>query len=119
MTNKVAWVLEARIADGQSAALDALQTEMSEATLADEPGTLNYEWFVDEEKSACHIYECYADSAAALTHIGNFNSKFAERFLQILEPTGLTVYGRPDDQTMAALSTMGAVFMAPLGGFAR
>ena len=35
---------------------------------AGEPGTLGYEFFVNEEGSDCYLNEYYADSAAFLTH---------------------------------------------------
>jgi quinol monooxygenase YgiN len=51
--------------------------DMVESTKA-EPGALNYEWFISEDGTSCHIYERYADSAAAMVHMGHFPA-FSER----------------------------------------
>ena len=40
-----------------------------------------------------HIYERYETNGDAGILLGNFGANFAERFLAILTPTGLQVYG--------------------------
>lgn len=117
--NNVHWVLTVDINDGRSDDFKALMTEMVDATKADEPDALIYEWLISGDGKHCHIYERYTDSAATMIHLGNFGSKFAERFLGMVTPTGLTVYGDPSDEARAALAGLGAVHMEQLGGFAR
>ena len=119
MSDNVYWILEVAIKDGEFDNFKALMTEMVDATQADEPGALNYEWTVSDDQSTCHIYERYADSAATMVHLGNFGSKFAGRFMKVLKPTKFVVYGNPDDKVKDALNPMGAVYMSPIGGFAR
>ena len=119
MSSDVFWMLELGIRPGQLDALKALMSEMVAATQANEPGTLNYEWFISEDETQCHIYERYRDSAAVMTHLGSFGQHFAERFLAALEPKRLVVYGDPNEEARAALAGFGAVHMAFLGGFAR
>ena len=119
MTEHIYWILELDIKNGAVAQLRELLAEMVAATEADEPGTLYYEWFISEDETKCHIYERYADAAALMTHLGNFGSKFAGRFMSILQPTRMTVYGDTNEQVVNALNSMGAQFMAPLGGFNR
>lgn len=117
--NNVHWVLALDINDGRSDDFKALMTEMVDATKADEPDALIYEWLISADGKHCHIYERYADSTATMIHLGNFGSKFAERFLGMVTPTGLTVYGDPSDEARAALAGLGAVHMEQIGGFAR
>ncbi|MDA0195230.1 MAG: antibiotic biosynthesis monooxygenase [Bacteroidetes bacterium] len=119
MTDNVYWVLELSIKDGQLNNFQKLMNEMVEATKRDEPGALNYEWWLSEDKSACHIYERYADSDAAMAHLGNFGSKFAERFMTYVDPTRFMVYGKSSAQVKEALAGFGAVFMQSFGGFGR
>lgn len=119
MSDYVAWMLELNIREGELENLKALIQEMVESTRANEPGTVNYEWSFDAAEKTCHIWERYADSAAAMAHIGNFGEKFAERFMAALEPTSFTLYGHPSEEVREALSAFGAVHMAPVGGFAR
>ncbi|MFQ5555220.1 MAG: putative quinol monooxygenase [Acidimicrobiia bacterium] len=119
MGKEVSWLLELSIKPGELDTGKALMAEMVDATRANEPGTLAYEWSMDDAGTTCHIYERYADSAATMAHMGSFGSKFADRFMAVFAPTGMTVYGEPDDEVRKALSAMGAVFMPPVGGFTR
>jgi quinol monooxygenase YgiN len=119
MGNNIYWLLELSIKEGELENLKNLIIEMSDATRSDEPGALIYEWFVSDDGKQCHIYERYSDCAALMIHLGNFGAKFADRFLAILTPQRMTVYGEPTDEVRTALAGFGAVHMAELGGFAR
>ena len=119
MSDHVHWMLEVAIKPGELDNFKALMNEMVEATEANEPNTLNYEWFISEDGSNCHIYERYADSAATMTHLGSFGQNYAERFLAMVNPTRFVVYGNPNDEVRQALAGFGAVHMEQIGGFAR
>lgn len=119
MNDNVYWVLDTAIREGKFDELKALMKEMVDATRANEPGTLNYEWTISEDKGKCTLYERYTDSTAAMTHIGNFGKNFAPRFMACLEPKKLVVHGKVSDDVKKALTGMGGVFMTQFGGFAR
>jgi len=119
MSEHVYWILEAEVVDGKLDELKALMAEMSEATLQDEPGALNYEWSFSDDNTICHVFERYADSAATLVHMGNFGSKFARKFMGVLKPVKCTLYGNPDEKVLKALKPMGYVAMKPVAGFSR
>jgi hypothetical protein len=91
---------------------------MVEAAKAKEPGALNYEWFISEDSTTCHIYERYADAAAALTHTSDL-AAFGERGAAAVEVTGTTLCGTPNGEVKVMLAQSGGTAMAPLGGFAR
>jgi len=118
MSDHVSWLVELAVKPDGIDNFRALMDEMVESTQA-EPGTLIYEWSISDDSTVCHLYERYADSAAAMTHSGTFGEKFAERFLVAATPTRLVVYGSPTDEVIQGLSGFGPVFMAPFGGFAR
>ncbi len=80
---------------------------------------MNYEWFINQDGTTCHVYERYADSNATMVHIGTFGEKFAERILAITKPQRLTVYDDPDAAVRDALAGFGAVHMTQIGGFTR
>jgi len=46
-------------------------------------------------------------------------ANFAERFMKILKPTRVVVYGTPSVEVKDALAGLNPVYMAPLGGFRR
>jgi quinol monooxygenase YgiN len=119
MSDHVSWILELNIQPGRDAAFRALMAEMVAATKAGEPGTLNYEWSVTADGTQCHTYERYVDSAATMVHLGNFGSKYAERFMGILAPVGFTVYGAPDAAVKEALAGFNPTYVESVGGFSR
>lgn len=119
MSEQVYWMLETKIKDGQLDNLKALMAEMVEATKANEPGTLNYEWSISADEQTCYIFERYADSEATMIHLGTFGKHYAGRFMSILQPTGMTVYGSPNEAARKALKGIGGVFMTSIGGFSR
>lgn len=118
MSDTLSWNLQLEVRDGRLDDARALMAEMVEATRAEE-GTLGYEWYLSEDGAACHIYERFADSDAALAHLGAFGSNFMERFMECFEPTALTVYGEPTDEAREALDGLGAVYLGNFGGFHR
>ena len=118
MSDRVSWLLEVAVKPGQLDDFKALMAEMVESTQA-EPGTLIYEWSINDDGSVIHLYERYADSAATLTHLAAFGEKFVQRFLAAVDPTRFMVYGAPSDEVKEELSAFGPVYMAPFGGFAR
>lgn len=86
---------------------------------ANEAGTLNYEWSLSADGAGCHIFERYIDSAAVMAHLGVFGEKFGDRFLELLQPVRLVVYGSPNEQVKAALAAFNPAYMQPAGGFSR
>jgi quinol monooxygenase YgiN len=118
MPNTISWNLQMSVRDGR---LDEARNLMNEmvASTRKEPGAQGYEWFLSEDGKICHLNERYADSEAAMAHLGNFGSKFADRFLACFEPTSLSVYGEPSAEARAALDGFGATYLGWLGGFNR
>ncbi|MCB8945564.1 MAG: antibiotic biosynthesis monooxygenase [Ardenticatenaceae bacterium] len=119
MSQQVAWVLQMSIKEGQYDNVIALMEEMVAATQANEPGALSYEWSVNDDKTVCHLYERYADSAATMVHMGNFGGKFMKRFFTYMRATGIFVYGSPNDEVKGALAGLKPLYMGSIGGFTR
>lgn len=119
MSSNIFWLLELAVKEGQLENLKKLMGEMVESTNKNETGTLNYEWFLSEDKKSCHIYERYKDSAAVMAHLAAFGEKFAERFMGCLEPKRFVVYGKPGADVAEALTAFGPLYMLPSAGFAR
>ena len=119
MPSHVSWLLQLEVRPGRLDDLRALMTEMVAATAANEPGTLDYEWSLSADGATCHLFERYADSAAAMIHIATFGEKYASRFLELLTPTNVMLYGTPNAAVREALAGFGAVAMAPAAGFSR
>jgi quinol monooxygenase YgiN len=118
MDDKFFWKIEAEVKGGKLEDLRTLMQEMVESTEA-EPGVMTYEWYLDADNKTLHIFERYADSGAVAAHQEQFNSRFAERFMDVLEMKGMMVYGNPSEPLRAGLEAAGANFMDTLGGFRR
>jgi quinol monooxygenase YgiN len=118
MSDVISWNLQVSVREGHLEPFRALMEEMVAATRS-EPGTLSYEWFLSADGTVCHFCERYADSAATLEHLGNFGSRFAERFLACVQPTSFAVYGAPNEQVRAVLDNSGAAYFGWFGGFSR
>ncbi len=119
MSQNVYWLLKVDVNPGKHDDAIALMHEMIASTHDNEPGTLNYEWNYSADMKSVHLYERYADSEATMVHLGNFGSKFAERFMQCFAPTEISVYGEASTDVKEALAGFGAEFYSSASGFAR
>lgn len=113
----VHWHITMTVNDGQADAVEPLLERMVAATQANEPDTLTYDYMGGGDQ--VHIYERYADSAAAMTHMGNFGANFAEEFLQTFTINSVTVYGPAGDDLKAGLAPFNPVYMSQIRGFSR
>ena len=118
MDEEVSWLVEVAVKPGELDNFRALVAEMVASTHG-EAGTLAYQWFVSNDGSAVHIYERYASSAAVMTHLQAFGSKFAERFFAAADLTRWMIYGTPSAEVKSALNTFGPTYLGPFGGFVR
>jgi quinol monooxygenase YgiN len=119
MSESVYWLLELSIKPGALPGFADLMTEMVGATQANEPGMLIYDWTLGDEGRCCHILEWYVDCAAVMTHLRTFDEQYAGRFMKLVEPKRIVLYGKPDPAVKEALADLGPVYMEPFGGFAR
>lgn len=119
MNKNVFWIFELTIKEGQLKNLKDLMVEMVDATKANEPGTIAYEWMINEDNTICHIHERYADSEATLAHLSTFVEKYAGRLMETGDATRFEVYGNPSDAVKEALAGFGGVYLTPIGGFVR
>ena len=117
MGTAISWVFEAAIKPDGLDDYRALAREIVADNVANEPGQTVLEWFIDDYD--VHIYERYADSAAALTHVQRFVANFVERFLGLCTPTRMSVYGEPSDKLKEAIAGFNPRYLGPVAGHAR
>jgi quinol monooxygenase YgiN len=116
---QVAWLFELVVQAGKESDFRALMAEMAEATDRNEPGTLDYEWYVSDDGRRVHVFERYADADAAMTHLGTFGARYMTRFFGVLAPERMTLYGAPDERVRSALAKLTPHVMARAAGFSR
>jgi quinol monooxygenase YgiN len=117
MNEQICWHVELAIKPGRLESFQALNGEMVESARR-ELGILSYQRFVSEDGKTVHVYERYADSTAALTHLGIFAKKFAEPFQDMVERKRFVVFGNPTAELKEALDGYGAIYFRPFGDFA-
>lgn len=118
MNEEIVWTLDGNILEGKQDDLRALLSLASESVESEEAGTLGWEMFVSEDGTKLHALERYADSKAALAHLGGF-AKIAKDFMAMVEVTGFAVYGAASEELRAAIADWQPRYHAPFGGFRR
>ena len=117
MSAEIAWRVELAVKPGRLNEFRALTGEMVEFTRR-EPGVLSYQRFVSDDGRSVQIYERYADSAAAVSHLRNFVKHFGDRFQGLVERRSFTVFGTPSEELRGILDGFGAIYLKPFGDFA-
>jgi quinol monooxygenase YgiN len=119
MSDHVIVLAENDIHAGQLENLKALITEMVEYIQREEPGTLNYEWFIDDEGKTAHAYERYADSESCIAHLTVARQIYGERLFSYLTITKITVYGNPSEPLREIFGPYAGTYRSRFGGVAR
>jgi quinol monooxygenase YgiN len=116
--SSIAYSIAATLGEGKAAEFKAVAAEISALCKAEEPGTLAYHWYLNDDETGFALYERYADSDAFLAHLGNLEPHMA-RFMSLGEITGVMVFGEPSPDARTALEGFGATFYGHVDGFAR
>ena len=112
----VYWIVALKTHPGAEAAFQAAREKLVAST-KEEPGALNYEWSVTED-GLCHIYERYADAAAAKLHTAR-NRELIAKMAESVTRLSFTLYGAPDEELKQMLASRGALVMKAVDGFGR
>ncbi len=100
--------------------VEALRTVVDELISAtqQEPGTVQYQWYLDEERSKLFVHEGFDSSASLVTHLQNAQALLPKLF-EHAKPAGLQVFGDPDESAAAAIGQMRGRVAGRLAGFTR
>ena len=74
------------------------------AVVKNEPGTMLYDWFIDEENLECTVVETYKDSDATLAHAANVN-ELLQKLMEIADFSA-EVFGNTTEELKGALAGM-------------
>ena len=108
---EIFWIYEVKINPGKTEEFVSVARGLM-ATMEDEPGTVEYRYSLNADRSICHIYERYRDSDGLIAHADNFGRAFSERFAEACSPSRFSVYGAPDDRVRSILHQYGATFLS-------
>jgi quinol monooxygenase YgiN len=119
LDENVFFIVEVNIRPNQFDNFVKVAKEMSDVVRSKEPGALNYEWTISPDSTMCYILERYASTNAAMVHMKVFNDEFAEKFNEVVEMTGFTIYGKPGPELIEALGAAAEASRVQVAGFAR
>jgi quinol monooxygenase YgiN len=118
-SDEIAWVITFHVQPDQLADFKKVVAPLVAAT-KEEPGALDYEYYVGADQSTVDILERYRDSNAVVTHVTQiFGPKFSKAFLALAKPTRFVVYGTPSAEAQKILAGFHPVYMTPFDGFTR
>ena len=108
-SNYINWNVEARIKNKKHKEISELIIKMKDHVAKEEPQTLEYNFYFDEEKSKLYINECYSNNEAALEHLNNFN-QFSEDFFNNIEIIKINMFGPVNDKIRSIFSGQNTIF---------
>jgi len=89
-----------RIHDGKLDAFEELAARCMDSVRTKDSGTLQYDWFFNDDRTECVVRETYRDSDAVLEHVANLGDTLGE--LLAVCDLDLEVFGTPTDELVEA-----------------
>jgi quinol monooxygenase YgiN len=74
-------------------------------------GTLQYDWFFNDDQTECVVREAFRDSNSALEHIANVGPALGA--LLGVSDMALEVYGSPSVELMSSIAGLAPTLYAP------
>lgn len=93
-----------KIAPGDLAAFKRIAKQAMDIVKS-ESTTLQYDWFFNADETQCVVRETYANSDAALSHLGNL-AELLGPLVQLSGGVELQIFGNPSPQLREALASM-------------
>ena len=110
--------VELSIKEGKLDDFKALVNTMIKMTDVNEPNTLVYEYYINEDGTECHLLETFKDSDAFMVHLGNVSHMFDTLF-ESATMTRAKIYGSPSAELKQALDPLGVQYFAHFNGVTR
>jgi quinol monooxygenase YgiN len=111
---------EFTIQEGKIEEYKKLVQDMSRVVEANEPDTINYQFYLNRSETKCIVNETYANSEAVFAHINGIASQtILPKVLNIARITGFDVYGNPSEELQKVLTTFSPQTYNLFAGFSR
>src|SRR5262245_39925213 len=101
--SEVLGIARFRFHQGKADEFKRLAIEAREIVRARDPGTLQYEVYLNTDESECLVIERYRDSAALIEHAANL-AELSASILAIVDVVHGEVLGEPSDELRARLA---------------
>ena len=111
---------ELTIEAGKIDEFKALVQEMSQVVEANEPETIQYQFYLDSAGTTCIVNEIYASSEAVLAHMTSVASQtILPKVFSVSRISRLDVYGNPSEELQKVLTRFGPQIYSLCAGFSR
>src|SRR5919197_4071116 len=118
--NQVHFRAEFSIEEGKIEEYRKLVCEMSRMVEANEPDTMNYQFYLNRDGTKCIVHETYANSEAVLAHNSGIASQtILPKIFNVSRISRFDVYGNPSKELQKVLTSFGAQTYNLFGGFSR
>ena len=114
----IALVVTGEVLPGQMDNFRQLVTRLV-AAVAEEPGTLVYEFSLQPDQKTYNVMEVYQNSDALAAHGKHMSAGFVQELAQDRKNTNAIVFGSPDAPVKEALARLNPVYTSPIDGFIR
>ena len=108
------------IVEGKIEEYKKLVQDMSRVVETNEPGTINYQFYLNRDETKCMVHETYASSEAAIVHNNCFASRtILPKILGVSRINTIDVYGNPSEELQKALTSFSPQIYNLFTGFSR
>jgi quinol monooxygenase YgiN len=107
--NQIHFRAEFTIEEGKIEEFKKLVQEMSKVVEANEPDTINYQFYLNRAETMCIVHETYANSEAVLAHnAGVASQTILPKIFSVSKISRFEVYGKPSEELQKVLTSFGS-----------
>ena len=118
--NKIHFRAEFTIEEGKIEEYKKLVQEMSRVVEANEPDTIDYQFYLNRAETKCIVHETYANSEAVLAHnAGVASQTILPKIFSISRISRFDVYGNPSEELQKVLTSFNPQTYNLFAGFSR
>lgn len=111
---------ELTVAEGKAAEFKESAAALAAAVKAEEPGTVAYEWYFNEDTMKCHVSERYASAEAQSVHgRGETVRPLFAKVFSVCSLSRIESHGDIPEAAQARMIEQGRAFYLGLTGFSR
>ena len=118
--NQIHFRAEFIIEEGKIEEYKKLVREMSKVVEANEPDTIDYEFYLNRAETKCIVHETYTNSEAVLAHnVGLASQTILPKIFSVSRISRFDVYGNPTEELQKVLTSFGSQAYNLFAGFSR
>lgn len=118
--NQIHFRAEFTIKEGKIEDYKKLVQDMSRDVEANEPDTINYQFYLNRSETKCIVHETYANSEAVLAHFtGVASQTILPKVFNISRISRFDVYGNPSKELQKVLTSFDPQTYHLFAGFSR